>query len=144
MAEQLIEKGKSQDAPPRLACRLRKKTTGRAAAMPSAGEVELVNVSDRAVEIEITIAPLQYLDLLVRGPDGTMLSDFHYGNLFSPVEKPYFLRLGPGETYTRPVSLLGNVTDEKNLLPGRYTVQAVYEYDALKAVSEPLQFELAP
>jgi hypothetical protein len=101
----------------------------------------LENVSEDAVEIEVFMHPLQYLDLIVIDSAGARVPSHPYGDLFSPREKSYFLRLGPGERYTHPVSLLGNVPQEKRL-PGTYTVRAVYEYHGLKAVSEPLEVRL--
>jgi hypothetical protein len=103
--------------------------------------VELENVSGGAVEIEVWMHPLQYLDLIVTNGDGAIVSARPYGYVFSPRETPYTLRIGPGEKYTHPVSLLGNVPEEK-WLPGTYTVRAVYEYNGLKAVSEPLEVRL--
>lgn len=93
------------------------------------------------MEIEVFMHPLQYLDLLAINSAGSSVRSHHYGHVFSPHEKPYFLRLGPGEKYTHPVSLLGNVAQEKRL-PGTYTVRAVYEYNGLRAVSEPLEVRL--
>ncbi len=98
-------------------------------------------MSDTPVEIEVFMHPLQYLDLTVTGPTGATVSTHPYDHFFSPREKPYFLRLGPGEKYTHTVSLLGTVPEEK-WLPGTYTVRAVYEYNGLRAVSEPLEVRL--
>jgi hypothetical protein len=106
-----------------------------------AGEVELENTSGSAVEISVQMSPWQYLNLRVTGPDGSLLSQGHYGNRFSPVEEPYTVRLGPGEKLCGPVSLLGTVPEDRRL-PGHYTVQAVYEYQNLRAVSEPIDLEL--
>jgi hypothetical protein len=106
-----------------------------------AGEFELENVSPAVIEIPVKTSPLQHLNLVVRDARGTVVTEGFYGDLFSPLAEPYTLRLQPGEKYTGPVSLLGNVPKTK-LQPGTYTVQAVYEYNGLKAVSEPLGVEL--
>jgi hypothetical protein len=135
------EQGKREEARPGLACRLRKRTLGRAAALPLAGEVELENTSDDLLEIEVQTSPLQYLNLVVTGPAGEVLSEGYYGNRFSPLEQPYIFRLRPGEKYTGPVSLLGTVPEAKRL-PGRYLVQAVYACQGVRAVSEPMQVDL--
>jgi hypothetical protein len=124
-----------------LVCRLRKKTTGRAAHIPTAGEVELENVSAAPVVIEVYTSALQYLDLVVTDAEGCVVSVSFYGDLFSPLDKPYTLRLEPGQKYTSPVGLLGNVPEAKQR-PGEYTVQAVYEYNGIRAASEPLRLEL--
>jgi hypothetical protein len=124
-----------------LACRLRLRV-GRHGSSPSAGEVEIENVSPDVIEIEVTIHPLQYLEVVISDAAGDLVPAAPYGHLFSPREAPYLLRLAPGEKYTHPVSLLGTVLQEK-LLPGPYTVRAVYEYDGLKAVSDPLAVDVA-
>ncbi len=141
MEELAIDQGRCREAGPGLVCRLRKRTQRRAAASPLAGEVELENTSDGVLEIEVQMSPLQYLNLIITGPAGEVLSEGHYGNRFSPVEEPYIFRLGPGEKYTGPVSLLGTLPEQKRL-PGSYTVRAVYASKGFYAVSEPLQVEL--
>jgi len=125
-------------APPRLLCRLRTRTPqeGRRSPPPFAGEIELENVSSQFLEIPIDLHPLQYLDLIVTGPDGSLVSGFVYGNLFSPLAESVTLRLLPGEKYVAPIALLGNVPPDKQL-PGCYTVKAVYECGELRAESEP-------
>jgi hypothetical protein len=123
-----------------LACRLRHRA-GRRGPSPAAGEVELENVSGEPVEIEVTMHPLQHLDLVVRDASGVAVPAAPYGHLFSPREVPYTLRLAPGEKYVHNVSLLGTLP-EGEPPPGRYQVHAVYEYRGLRAVSEPLWVEL--
>jgi hypothetical protein len=137
-----LDKLPEQSAKPALACRLRKRQphNGRRRVSSTAGEVELENKADAPIEIELQMSPFQYLNLIVRDASGSVVSEGFYGNLFSPVEVPYTLRLQPGETYVGPVSLLGNVPLEKQRA-GRYTVQAIYTYKDLRAVSEPLEFQ---
>jgi hypothetical protein len=84
--------------------------------------------------------PLQYLNLVVTDSKGSVVSEHFYGDLFSPLEKPYCFRLEPGQKYTGPVSFMGNVSRHKQL-PGRYAVQAIYQYQGWAAVSEPFSFE---
>ncbi len=124
----------------RLACRLGHRTLRRGP-LPTAGEVELTNLSPDVLEIQFRTSPLQYLNLVVLDASGEVVSQGFYGDFFSPLAEPYTLRLKPGEKYVGPVHLLGNVPEAKRL-PGVYTVQAVYEYNGLKTVSEPLQVEL--
>src|SRR5262249_37324938 len=126
-----------------LVCRLRKKTTGRTAHLATAGEIELENISPGVVEIEVHTSPLQYLNLIVTDARGQVVSDSFYGDLFSPLEAPYTLRLEPGQKYIGPVGLLGNVPEAKQLT-GPYQVQAVFEYKGLRAISEPFKVELTP
>jgi hypothetical protein len=102
----------------------------------------LENTSPDLLEIEVRTSPLQYLNLIVTDAAGKVVSDSVYGDLFSPLAEPYTLRLQPGEKFTAPVSLLGNVPEEKRQ-PGEYTVQAVYEYGGLRVVSELLQVQLS-
>jgi hypothetical protein len=87
------------------------------------------------------MSPLQYLNLVVTGPAGDVLSEGHYGKRFSPLEQPYTFRLPPGEKDTGPVSLLGTVPEAKRI-PGRYLVQAVYAGNGLRAVSESVPVDL--
>lgn len=125
---------------PGLACTIRTRQLRRRPS-PTAGEFELENTSSAAVEIEVRCSPLQYLDLVVHDESGAVVSDSYYGEQFSPLEEAYTLRLQPGEKFTGPVSLLGTVPEEKRR-PGSYTVQAVYEYGGLRAVSAPLVVQL--
>lgn len=120
-----------------LVCRLRHKQLRRGSS-PVSGEVELENASGRVVEIEADRHPLQYLNLVVLDRNGAVVSDHHYGDIFSPLGRTYTLRLAPGERFAHCVGLLGNVPDEKRQ-PGLYTVRAVYRYKDLSATSEPLQ-----
>jgi hypothetical protein len=120
-----------------IVCRLRH----RAGKSPTAGEVELENVSQKAIEIEVTMHPLQYLDLVITDANGKLVEASPYGNIFSPREVSYVFRLAPGEKYTHNVSLLGNVPQEKQA-PGKYSVKAFYEYEGLMAVSDPVEVEI--
>ncbi len=140
MAAPATRPDSSRTDQPRLVCRIRRRQLRRGSS-PTAGEIELQNVSPDVVEIVLHSSPLQYLNLIVTDSTGTVVSDSFYGDLFSPLEEAYVLRLQPGETLTRPVSLVGNVSKAKQL-PGRYTVRAVYEYEDLKAVSESFDVQL--
>ena len=141
MSEQTVLREAQRDTRASLVCRLRHRI-GKRGPSPTAGEVEIENVSGEVVEIEVPMHPLQYLDLVITDGAGQCIPAPPYGDIFSPCEIPYILRLAPGEKYTHNVFLLGNVPEEKQL-PGRYTVLAVYEYDGLRAVSEPLPVELS-
>ncbi len=123
-----------------FACRLRPRQLRRGSS-PIVGEVELENMSSTVLELEVRTSPLQYLNLVVTDAAGNVVSETHYGDLFSPLPEPYTLKLQPGEKLTGPVSLLGNVPQEK-WQPGEYTVRAVFEYNGLRAVSDPLQVRL--
>jgi hypothetical protein len=126
-----------------LACRLRpKEVIGRQGPVPNMGEVELENCSDAPLQIEYTMTPLQFLELEVTGPGGTILSEGHFSDRFSPMREPAVLRLLPGEKFTANVALLATVPRDKRL-PGRYTVQAVYGFQGRKVLAEPLALELA-
>jgi len=124
-----------------LICRLRHLVGRWWGPSPTAGEVELENISSDAVEIDYDMHPLQHLNLVVTNAAGTVLAAWHYGIIFSPFGRTRTLRLEPGEKYTHPVGLLGNVPKEKRV-PGCYTTVAVYQHKSLRAVSEPLQVQL--
>jgi hypothetical protein len=141
MAEPLIQANAPPVSRAKLACHLRKKTTGRAASRATAGEVELENISTEVLEIEYRMSFIQYLNVIVTDSRGHVLSEGHYGDIFSPMEKPDVWRLQPGEKFIHPVSLTGKVPRDK-LPPGEYTVRAVYEYNGLRAVSEPYHLQL--
>jgi hypothetical protein len=124
-----------------LVCRLRHRQSSRGYS-PTAGEIEIENRSADAIEIENDRHPLQYLDIVVADGNGVVVNtQWHYGDIFSPRGNVCTLRLGPGEKYTHVVSLMGTIPAEERV-PGTYTVHAVYEYNGLKAVSEPLRVEL--
>jgi hypothetical protein len=101
------------------------------------GELELENLSHAAVEIRYQMSPLQYLELVVTGPSGTVVSEGHFGDRFSPMAVEGVLHLQPGEKFTGQVPLLATVPREKRS-PGVYQVQAVYEYNGIRAVSDPV------
>jgi hypothetical protein len=121
-------------------CRLRAKTGGRTAGSGLAGEVELENIASSALAISVRSSPLQHLNLIVKDAEGRVVSVGHYGNLFSPGPEERTFLLQPGEKYLANVSLLGTVPAESRR-PGTYTVQAVYEYDSVRAVSPPFVLE---
>jgi hypothetical protein len=123
-----------------LVCRLRHKQLQRGSS-PTAGEIELENSSPDVIEITTDRHPLQYLNLVVTDASGSVLSEGHYGDVFSPRGSIDTLRLTPGAKYHHVISLLETLPQQKRL-PGTYTVQAVYEYDGLTVVSEPLAVEL--
>lgn len=123
-----------------LACRLRHREPRRGPS-PVAGEVELENTSTNPLEIVVRTSPLQYLNLIVADSAGNVVSDSPYGDLFSPLAEPYTFRLRPGEKFVHGVSLVGNVPEDRRK-PGPYLVQAVFEYNGLRAVSEPLPVQL--
>jgi hypothetical protein len=120
----------------RLNCRLGSRATGRPAS-PTAGEVELENVSAGPVVIPASLHPLQHLDLEVTNAAGDHVSAGCYGDQFSPGEAPAELRLQPGETFVAPVFLLATVPPDRRR-PGTYTVRAVFDGPGLRAVSDPL------
>ena len=124
----------------RLLCRLRSKSTEGCV---YAGEVEIENVSDEPIEIVIQASELEHLDLLVTNDRGEVVSAFHYGIIFSPFSLGHTWQLLPGHKLVRSVNLLATVPEEKRK-PGRYSVQAVYVYEQLHAVSERIEFDLPP
>lgn len=123
-----------------LVCRLRHRQLARGHS-PTAGEIELENSSSVVFEIESDRHPLQYLNLVVTDPAGSVVSEGHYGDIFSPRGRTETLRLAPGAKYRHLVSLLETLPRDKQV-PGAYAVQAVYEYQGLTAVSQPLDVEL--
>jgi hypothetical protein len=139
MTEQILRTTASKAVAPTLACRLRHQAGDGGRLTPIAGEVELENLSADPIEIEMFAHPLEHLDLAITDAAGRPVPAMPYGGIFSPfTPTPYIFRLAPGEKYTHCVSLLGTLPKEKRL-PGSYTVRAIYDYNGLRAVSEPLQ-----
>lgn len=126
---------------PALVCRIRHRLRPKRGYSPIAGEVELKNTSSESLEIVTQMSPLQYLNLIVTDATGNIVSGSHYGNIFSPAARPFTVRIEPGESFVGPISFMGNVPRAKQL-PGRYMVQAVFEYEKLRAISEPYFVEL--
>ena len=108
---------------------------------PRLNQAEFENASPNVLEIESDRHPLQYLNLVVMDESGSVLSEGYYGDLFSPRGEIDTLRLEPGAIFRHIVSLLGGVPSARQL-PGTFTVQAVYEYNGLETVSEPLAVKL--
>ena len=129
-------------AQPMLVCRLRpREVVGRQGPVANMGEVELENRSDVPLEIEHTLTPLQFLELVVTGPGGEVISEGYFSDRFSPTAKPVVLRLLPGEKYTARVSLLATVPRDRRV-QGKYTVQASYCFRGTPVLAEPLTVEL--
>jgi hypothetical protein len=137
MSEATTVQGLQPEAPPQpLVCGLRRKEmTGRQGPVANRGEVELENRSSAPLEIAYRMTPLQYLNLVVTDSDGRVVSEGHFGDRFAPTLEPQILRLGPGEKFTANVHLLATVRCDP-IRPGTYNVQAVYEYNGFRAVSE--------
>jgi hypothetical protein len=140
MTEATLSTQPQRQAPPQpLVCRLRH-TSGsdRNGAAACLAEIELQNVSAVPLEIAYRMTVLQYLNLIVTRADGQVISQGHFGDRFAPTFEPRRLRLEPGATFTATVHLFATVTCDRPP-PGRYTIQAVYEYDGFRAVSNPVQ-----
>jgi hypothetical protein len=135
----LHQKTESATAQAILVCRLHPKQLRRGDS-PTAGEIELENTSPVAIEIETDRHPLQVLNLVVTDASGNVLSEGHYGDVFSPRGRVDTLRLAPGAKYRHIVSLLATLPQAKRL-PGTYTVLAMYDYNGFRAVSAPLVVE---
>lgn len=106
-----------------------------------AAELVLENTGSAPIDIPFDRHPLQHLDTCVTGPDGATLSAFPYGDLFSPASEPGTLRLNVGESFSAPVSLVGNVPADR-IVAGNYHAVAVYDADGLRAESAPLAFRV--
>jgi hypothetical protein len=139
MADFAAVPGRPQgQAPIRMGCRLHpQEILGVRGPLEGMGELELENLSPGAVEIRYQMSPLQYLELTVTGPSGAVVSEGHFGDRFSPMAAERVLRLQPGEKFSGQVALLATVPREKRS-PGVYRVQAVYEYNGIRAVSDPV------
>jgi hypothetical protein len=101
-------------------------------------EVELENVSAAPLEIAYRMTPLQYLNLVVTGAGGRVVSEGHFGDRFAPTLEPRVLRLPPGGTFTATVHLFATVPVDP-VPAGTYTVQAVYGYEGVRAQSEAVE-----
>ena len=139
MSETTSLRGSQPFAPPhRLACRLRPKgVIGRRGPVPYMAEVELENLSKARLEIRHWMTVLQYLHLQVTDAAGKVVSEGHFGDRFAPTREPLVLRLEPGEKFTANVHLFATMPVH-GIPPGTYTVEAVYDYDGIRAVSNPV------
>jgi hypothetical protein len=125
-------------APP-ISCSLRRKeVVGRNGPIPLMAEVEIKNISQGTLEIEYRMTALQFLNLVVTDANGKLLSEGHFGDRFAPTEHPRTLRLGPGETHAANIHLFATASKWKNV-PGLYLVRATYEYNKVRATSEPVE-----
>jgi hypothetical protein len=140
MSEATIRKASAPSAPPQpLACRLRhKEIFGRHGQVAYMGEVELENMTSNPLEISYRMTALQYLNLVVTDSQGNILSEGHFGDRFAPTLEPQVLRLGPGEKFTTNVHLFATVPCDP-IPPGTYRIQAMYEYNGFRAVSDPVE-----
>jgi hypothetical protein len=139
MSEAMALKGLPPGAPAQpFACRLRlKPMTGRRGPVANMGEVELQNLSASPMEITYWMTALQYLNLVVARSDGKVISEGHFGDRFAPTLEPLVLRLEPGDKFTANVLLFATVP-QTPVPPGTYAIQAIYEYNGFRAVSDPL------
>jgi hypothetical protein len=137
MSEAMTVTGSQRQAPSQpLACRLRPKSVvGRRGPVPHMAEVELENLSGAPLEIAYRMTVLQYLNLVVTGADGRVVSEGHFGDRFAPTLEPLVLRLESGQKFTANVHLFATVRCDQ-LPPGTYAVQAIYGYDGFRAVSD--------
>ena len=143
---QAVENAGSRDLAPsnsgaKLRCRLLPQRTSVRIGEVLSGELELTNISSVTVEITWYSDPKQYLDITIKNSDGKDISTVRYGTQFSPYPGPQVLKLEPGKSYSAPVNLLGTA-DPHSLVPGAYTIQAIYSYDDLEAKSEVLHISL--
>jgi hypothetical protein len=140
MSEVTPRRGLQPVAPaPPLACRLRRKEMmGREGPVAYRGEVELENQSAAPLEIRYQMTVLQNLNLVVTDGQGRVVSEGHFGDRFAPTLETQVLRLAPGEKFTASIHLFATVPSDP-VPAGTYRVQAVYEYNGFRAVSEPVQ-----
>jgi hypothetical protein len=100
-------------------------------------EVELKNISDKPIEIAYTYAPeiLQFMKKEVHRPDKTKVTYKCLDSLSPFSEKPRIFTLQPGKATKAPFGSEGKE-------PGVYRVQAIFEYENMKAVSPVVEVEL--
>jgi hypothetical protein len=103
----------------------------------------LENCSTLPLEIEYTMTPLQFFELVVTGPGGEVISEGYYSDRFSPSLDPSVLRLLPGETFTTRVSLLATVPLHKRLA-GKYTAHGSYCFRGVPVMADPVTVEVCP
>jgi len=140
MSEATTLRGLQPEAPAQpLSCRLRhKEFIGRWGPVANMAEVELENLSAIPLEIAYWMTALQYLNIVVIGPDGRVVSEGHFGDRFAPTLEPQVLRLEPGQKFAANVHLFATVHYVPRS-PGTYSVQAVYKYNGFRAVSDTLK-----
>ena len=136
-----LEKAKPQPpigAQP-LACRLRpKEVIGRRGPVRFMAEIELENLSPLPLEIKHHLTALQFLNLIVHDSRGTVVSEGHFADHFSPTEEELILRLAPGEKFVANVHFFSTLPQD-TVPAGTYVVQAIYEYDGFRAESNPVE-----
>jgi hypothetical protein len=125
-----------------LACRLIIEPRSEKSGPLPPARVELTNASQGILKIDCPSHVLEHLTFLVATQDGKVISRRKYGNLLIRARRDAVLplQLQPGESIDYAVSLLGAIPEDGRK-PGRYLVQAVYEYKTVKAFSEPVQVE---
>jgi hypothetical protein len=113
--------------------------------------IQLTNTSDRPVSLWYSLAPHYHITFLIRDSEGKEVGKFWWGSLSSlkvmcdpetgrPMKPPPMLTLQPGETHTGEV-YLSVLRDHCNgpRVPGRYWLEAVFDYHDLGGVPEPNQ-----
>ncbi len=135
------EQGKKKEKPP-LECRIivNEITTKGYPNEFALLEVELKNVSDKAIDIRYTCIPpiLQYMKREDRTPDGKIFKGNCRDSLSPFSAEPRIFRLKPGQATK---AHFGSVGAEG---PGTYRIQAIFEYEKMKAISPVLEVEMKP
>ncbi len=104
------------------------------------GEVAIKNTGKHDIVITYNANPWEFLDLDVTNPAGKKISDGKYGGRFSPLspKAQQQIVLKPGETYRGAVEVFGNSKENDRTTPGAYKVTAVFEYNKLRAIADPV------
>ena len=112
------------------------------------GDFSLKNTSSEPIKIEYRVHPLVHLDLDVKDQRGTLLPKalIRYGGIFSPFDfRPEILTIKPGETYRAGIVLFVQVDKEEHpITPGKYIVEAVFQWDDQEVRSNKVAIEVLP
>ena len=134
-----VAKGKPKAvASPKLRCSLCRVPSLRDNSPSTAGEIEIANDSLDTIEISHRGTILLHLNLVVRDGNGEVVSDGHYGNLFSPTRDSEIFHLLPGQAFRERVALFATVPPGK-LKPGNYRVAAVFEAGGQRVASSEIE-----
>ncbi len=107
--------------------------------------VELTNLSEGAISFTHSGHPFQYLDLVLKRLDGSIVeTQLRYGlMLVRPTIPQQLHTLQPGDRLKAQVGLLSHVELDA-LEPGTYTAQAIFNLGDIAARSETLPFRYSP
>jgi hypothetical protein len=128
----------------KMECKLIVKKTKLTVGEYPRAEVEIKNTSKQNLVITFNTHVLEFLDLEIANSAGKKISVGKYGGRFSPYspEPHKQMILRPGEAHRAPVGVFGNMKKSDRTTPGVYRIIAIYEYDKVRAVADPVELTI--